>query len=336
MPALTTAINSSFGLNAYTKASKVPRNVRDALSRHPIDSNCILPALLKALDVERLSRSPPSGQLWIVCQSAFGIELVVSCTNNPLGEYPIFITSLYQLPNAALRSRIQEIAKLLLRITGSRRVYSVFAPDSIADMFSEAWSGLTRIQAYPKPYYAAKLSYCTRDTLNDYDNAPNYYLRPAQDSDLNDVARLCHGFADDSAPFFLSEEGAYLEAEHLIQTKQVWVHAASNGRQTAIASIVAFTRNSETNATITKVFTNPDFRGQGCAKRLVRRVCEHLLFKTGKSSVALFVAHDNAPASRVYHNVGFVGLDGTERDSRQAPSWKEIGFDRKKVELGHW
>ncbi|KAF9254830.1 hypothetical protein L218DRAFT_938225 [Marasmius fiardii PR-910] len=323
-----------FKIDAYTTASKIPMNVLDALSSHPVDTNCILPTLLKALNTERVSSLPSHDQLWIVCQSISGVELVLSCTENVLGTNPIFIVNLCPLSIASLRPRIQEMVQQLSRITVLRRVYSVFAPDDIAELFAEAWTRETGIQKYCEPYYAAKLSYCTRMTLTGHDGEPNHYLRPAEDSDLDAIAQLCFAFASDSEPFFLSKDDAYTEAEYLIQDKLIWIHSVPGS--TRVASIVAFTRNCETNATITKVFTNPSYRGQGYAQRLVRRVTEHLLYSMNKNSVALYVAHDNGAASRFYHNVGFVGLDESDRAGHLATSWKEIGFDRREVDLGHW
>ena len=52
--------------------------------------------------------------------------------------------------------------------------------------------------------------------------------------------------------------------------------------------------------------------------------------------MVLFVAHDNVAASKVYHRVGFAGLDKSSRRAEGVNSWLEIGFDRDTVELGHW
>ena len=52
----------------------------------------------------------------------------------------------------------------------------------------------------------------------------------------------------------------------------------------------------------------------------------------------LYVAHSNVAASKVYHRVGYKGLfleDGTEA-TPLVESWLELGFDRKRVDLGHW
>jgi ribosomal protein S18 acetylase RimI-like enzyme len=59
------------------------------------------------------------------------------------------------------------------------------------------------------------------------------------------------------------------------------------------------------------------------------------LLKT-KEAVVLYVAHDNQAAAKVYHRVGFVGLDGKDYSAEGVEPWLEIGFDRDVVELGHW
>lgn len=55
-----------------------------------------------------------------------------------------------------------------------------------------------------------------------------------------------------------------------------------------------------------------------------------------KESVVLYVAHDNKAALKVYHRVGFVGLDEKNSSVDGVEPWLEVGFDRKAVELGHW
>jgi len=121
----------------------------------------------------------------------------------------------------------------------------------------------------------------------------------------------------------------------LVQNQLIWVHHIQrrDDGKSGIASIVAFTRNSETNATISKVFTNPDWRRLGCAERLVRRVTRELL--RTKKTVTLYVGIGN-PAANVYHRVGFVGLDNESDPIEGVENWTEIGFDRSKVQLGHW
>ena len=86
-----------------------------------------------------------------------------------------------------------------------------------------------------------------------------------------------------------------LEATYLVMNRFVWVHTVAIGGQTRVSCIVAFTRNSDRVATITKVgsvfmnsrcyfltdplrfyiqvYTHPQFRGRGIAEKLVRQVC---------------------------------------------------------------
>lgn len=55
-----------------------------------------------------------------------------------------------------------------------------------------------------------------------------------------------------------------------------------------------------------------------------------------KHYVVLYVAHDNS-AARVYERVGFVGLgQGPQKNVPGVERWLEIGFDRSRVDLGHW
>lgn len=62
-----------------------------------------------------------------------------------------------------------------------------------------------------------------------------------------------------------------------------------------------------------------------------------LLQDRGREAVVLFVGCENR-AARVYRRVGFQGLDtivdGSTIDN--VDRWLEVGFDRKKVTLGHW
>ncbi|KAJ7270135.1 hypothetical protein B0H12DRAFT_1094698 [Mycena haematopus] len=328
----------------FFSAHSLPSEVWDALRSYPQNSNCILPIALKSLTREKNHESTlGSDQCWIVVQSDGIIDFVVSVTNGDIGEYPIFFFTthpIHCLTSDFLLPRITRLAEALLAAVPVERVYSIFAPDAITTIFVEIWHSLTGVQGYKEPYYHAKLTYCTRGSFinRQMTTFPGlvYELRPAVDSDLEAVASLCYQFAADSEPFVLSHEGALKEAATLISNNQIWVHGIRrvDDVHDEIASIAAFTRNSENVATISKVFTNPAWRRRGCAERLVRRVCKHLL-KT-KQSVALYVAHNNPAATHVYHKVGFQGLaDGCE-SVKGVDSWLEIGFDRSKVELGHW
>jgi hypothetical protein len=61
-----------------------------------------------------------------------------------------------------------------------------------------------------------------------------------------------------------------------------------------------------------------------------------ILFSTDpKEKIVLFVGNDN-PAAKVYNRVGFVGLDKNKPAVEGVERWLEIGFDRRRVQQGHW
>ncbi|KAJ4470817.1 acyl-CoA N-acyltransferase [Lentinula aciculospora] len=358
MPSIPTPISrtpegSNLEINTYDIASLIPSTVLTTLRQNSIRTNVVLPLIEKAVLNDLGEESFDDEDLWITCSSVdlegnSTLDLVLSCTRSEMGKYPIFIVATVpfsQLTFQFLAPRVYNLVLALERaVISLRRVYSIFAPDIIAHLFAEYWTECTGVAVHDEnPYYSAMLSSCTRESFRNRQETRahegvRYNLRPARYSDLRAVAELCYGFAAESKPFVLDEAGASKEAQILIRNEQVWVHETQSGDkfQPQIACLVAYTRNTPTTATITKVMTSPSHRGKGCAQRLVRQVCKHLLYN-GKHSVALYVAHNNKPASRVYHNVGFVGLrptndipiEGVER-------WSEIGFDQSKVELGHW
>ncbi|KAF9448262.1 hypothetical protein P691DRAFT_792720 [Macrolepiota fuliginosa MF-IS2] len=302
------------------------------------------------LDVQVYNDAPsvPSWA-WVVCSSrtesgGVAVEFVLSVTEGCLDSYPLFMfTTLptHHLTQEFVEPRMEQMVMALLRNVPVKRVYAVYGPDLLARVFARNWTQITGIQNLAhSPYYAAKLSFCTRQTFRNRAMALRadltYEIRPADNNDIRDVAECCGGFADDSAPYSLTWDGAIREATFLVGHHQVWIHriAQKGTSRSEIASIVAFTRNSETNATITKVYTNPKWRRLGCAERLVRKVCEYLL--QSKVTVSLFVAHDNPGAALVYSRVGFVGLGPQEGFVPGVEGWTEIGFDRNFVQLGHW
>ncbi|KAJ7255975.1 hypothetical protein C8J57DRAFT_1437048 [Mycena rebaudengoi] len=302
----------------YRSASSLPDEVWSALKANPQNSNIILPIALKSLAREKNQETAGNDQCWIAVYSHGAVDFVLSCTNGDIATYPIFISTthpIHHLTPDFLLPRLILLAKALHAAVPIERVYSVFAPDAVTTMFVEIWSSLTDVGAYEDDsYYHAKLSYCTKRSFVNRKMPvfPGlvYELRPAVDSDLEGVADLCYQFAADSDPVIPTREASIKEAAILIRNQQIWVHGVrrAGDDHEDIASIVAFTRNSDTFATISKVFTNPAWRRKGCAERLVRRVCKHLLLT--KESVALFVAHDNPAATNVYHRVGFLGLQG--------------------------
>ncbi|TFK56734.1 hypothetical protein OE88DRAFT_51150 [Heliocybe sulcata] len=339
MPIATSTV---YSVSSYKSPSQFPPYVWDALSSAERAANIVLPHALKYCEKEQLD-----GQYWIVCTTpenphSPAVDFILSCTEGPLGTYPIFIFTTIpspQLTSSYASPRIRGMARELHRLVPKERVFSVFAPEPITIMFADWWCRLTGISLAHNPeYYAATFSHCTRDTFINrrmtYVPGMSYNIRPAVEKDQAAIARLCKAFAATSEPFLLSDGAAWREADMLIRNKQIWVHEISEGGCAVdIASIAAYTRNSDHVAAITKVYTNPRWRKRGCAERLVRAVTQHLL-KT-KESVVLYVSHGN-PAAKVYDKVGFVGLRGDAENFRGVDRWLELGFDPEATTLGHW
>ena len=62
-------------------------------------------------------------------------------------------------------------------------------------------------------------------------------------------------------------------------------------------------------------------------------LCVYRIFDQGKEMVALYVGVTNR-ARQVYAEAGFIGLGDTHVEG--VDNWIEIGFDRTKIDLGHW
>ncbi|KAF9004483.1 hypothetical protein BDZ89DRAFT_1049472 [Hymenopellis radicata] len=328
-----TSARSGTFYSIHRSASELPEELWTAATERAGHLNTILSVAQKCLASELSTSTPTSGNVWITLWTYYPpprLELVLACTSNEMGTYPIFIAATApasRLTAQFLHTRLWLLADALRYAVPNSRVYSVFCPDTIAHLFAAIWSALTGIRRYKEPYYAAKLSICTKETLKHGPsrNIPGIPadLRLAVPDDLKGVADLCYGFASESEPFTLTSDLALKQASLLIQDRQVWVYcirADGESDPGDIASIVACTRNSEQCATITKVYTDTRWRRRGCAERLV----------------ALYVARDNTAATKVYNRVGFAGLGEHAVDGVNCEFWSEIGFDREQVELGHW
>ncbi|KAJ2918045.1 hypothetical protein MD484_g2353, partial [Candolleomyces efflorescens] len=332
------AIPKSF-VQICTSAQDFPQKALAVLEANAAKANTILPILLKCRDEERKG-IVNNDNLWLVCYDSSartGIEYIVSCTKGMMGDYPIFVlaTKARQvLKDDEVYDAMQAIGEALDTCIPRQRAYSVFAVDRVAEAFAAAWSERTHIEAYSRPYYDSTISFLSKrdlvlprqkTLLTDID----YDLCPATREDIPAIGKLCEMFAAESEPFVLTPMQGRQEAELLVASGLVWVHRIQRGQgPKEIASIVAYTRNCNKVATITKVYTNPRWRRLGCA--------ESILFSTDpKEQIALFVGNDN-PAAKVYNRVGFVGLDKTKPAVEGVERWLEIGFDRRRVQQGHW
>ncbi|KAG8947888.1 hypothetical protein FRC04_010246 [Tulasnella sp. 424] len=331
----------------YDSPTTLLDKISGALYGREKECNIMLPLIEKLQTRPSFSTSPfcvtPSAPVvddfWLVVQTNTGeVEFVLSCTNGPLGGYPIFIwcgRPVSTMSREFIHQRMALVTQHLLKsLPSPKRVFSVFAPTQVTRAFASEWSILTGFEINQEPYYHATFSSVTAHTLlpaaPSKFELPQYSLRRATAADEAGVADLCYTFALTGDPFVLDRDAALLEATCLISQGQAYVCEVGG----IIVCLVAVTRSSTNHATITKVVTHLDFGRQGWAKRLVREVCLRLLHKERKQSVLLYVALNNTPAERAYKSVGFGGLLGDAQDPNLDTEWLELGFDG--TDLGHW
>ncbi|KAF8548580.1 hypothetical protein OG21DRAFT_746191 [Imleria badia] len=342
---------------AYHHASDLPAEFWRALSQNEAASNVILPFAKKALNFPR--EDDNGDQLWIVLYDGTNdVEFVLSCTKGPLGNYPIFIVTSKSSSQIAqeekhgkkLADSLLPLVLCLLNEVPPQRVFSVFSIAKVAWTFAEIFEVNTRhehgIEALEQPYYDATLTFCTSETLNEPPDSMASFpasgsddivvdRRRADMSHLKGITAMCKAFSETSPPFVLDDLGAELEARLLITNQQACVHVVhKDGQEPEIACLVATTRESENVTAITKVFTAEHWKGRGFAARLLHCVCQCILQK--KKRVVLYVDNSEASVSirKVYHKIGFQGLDVSGQQVKDVERWMEIGF--VGTNLGHW
>lgn len=299
-------------------------------------ANVILPHAEKVSSHQEFL--PGSEQLWLVYSepATSNIRYILSCTEGPLGKYPLFIVPIapIELTPELLQGPMEAFCEGLLNEADFRRqrVFSVFSVEAVSKAFASAWEKITEIKRKDAPYYDAFFSICTPETLvrhGPQSMDEEIELRLAVPQDADKISQLCQEFASTSDPYTLTLARASEEARLLIENGQVWVYEIKEGGgEPDIASIVAATRQSDTVVAITKVYTPDRWQRGGRAIRLVRRVCRELL-KTHEQ-VVLYVGATN-PAQKLYDRVGFQDL---HEETPGAERWLEIGFDG--AEVGHW
>ncbi|CAA7260423.1 unnamed protein product [Cyclocybe aegerita] len=331
-------------VQTFQRASEVPRFVWDTLKANQVKANVVLPTLLKSLALERSGRMP-GDHLWIVSyilpphpHAQPQVRFVLSCTDNSVSRNPIFIftplPSKHLQYDKAIHSSIALLATELRKHQPDDRVYSVFAVDVVSSVWVHVWAHMTGIAAIKEPYKTVQLSYVTRSTFIQKDPPTTHELRPATREDIPEIVRLWHMSTDGNHPFALDQEGAFCEATALVESGQVWVYKLfDRGYPPRIVTIAAFARYSETVATLTKLYSDPEWCGRGYAGRLARAVC-HELLKT-KEKVATFVRY-NCSDHHIFGRIGFVGIGINSPAPEDVETWFEIGFDPARVKLGCW
>ena len=159
----------------YRSVHALPRRVWDTLRADPRRSNAILSHAEKALTNTVDEEPPTPKECWITCStvnlpSSETMDFILSCTDTPMGSYPIFIYSTRhssRLADDFLLSRLSLLVNVLHSTVSVSRVFSVFAPDPVTEMFTKLWVNLTGIHPAPQPYFAATFTACTKFTLAD-------------------------------------------------------------------------------------------------------------------------------------------------------------------------
>lgn len=176
-------------------------------------------ALTSPRDVENWLNSPAHNvpedpnafwlTVWTVdpAQDTATLDIILSCVDWTLGNYPIFLWSPQPGDKAWGTPRIAELTNSLLECVPPERVFSVFGMTWVVKTFSEYWAGLTGHEVESEPFYAALLSYCTQSTLTDSSTRlpAGHVIRLAIQSDVESVAQLCKEFGDDSVSVSLSK-----------------------------------------------------------------------------------------------------------------------------------
>ena len=310
MSAATNSSSSRQQQNAFivhTSPTDFLATTQAWLLAHERRANIILPHAEK-LKAQEQSGTLAPGQFWVTAWSASPpnplstppthrgphLDFVLACTEGHMGTYPLFLFSTHDIvtpPEQWLDQYMHQLAQKLTTLVDPARVFSIFGQERAVQMLCSHWSNLTGFHPVSQPYYEASSTYCTPESFVSSRSTPEagHVMRKAVPSDLDQVARLCQEFAEDSVsryyfpfrlncrltgpqpPFTLSMDRARREAQYLIHHGLVWVYIMDGG---ALSTIVAVTRSSSQVAGITKVYTTPQFRRRGCADRLVAHVCE--------------------------------------------------------------
>lgn len=347
---------STISTSVYHSAGAFLADTESHLHSQDMACNTILP-LAQRYRARGGSRiTPSSDNIWLASWTSrpskrIVLDFVLAVVRSPIGKtLPVFIHSTRptsSIDTATIYDHVKHMVDTLAAVVPRRRVFAVFAPTPITYAFTQCWSAHTGAMPINIPFYAAALTYVTRDTLTSSEATIRrlqskgrrqlpYILQLATLNDLDDVATLCKAFADDAETYPISIADARREARAYIDAGEMYgcYVEAEDGTQKLI-SIAAVARYSGRNATITKVHTDRDFQRCSYAEVLVRFVCETLLYGPQHSYdvVSLFAAFENKPANITYDRVGFVGLMGKLRPD-DVDAYLEIGFE--DADMGFW
>ena len=369
---------SNLSYNIYDRASNLPPSVVDVLRLNARKANVILPTLEKAL-ARGHAGQPQGGQVWITCSYSSDVKFVLAITQGYMGPYPAFIFTTIpfdKLTDQYIRPFISMLAQALAGAVPMQRIFSVFAVEPVTLIFVEEWARITGIQAYPEPYYAAKISHCTLaslDSRSTFDDAAlGYYLRPAVQADIPAIAKLCLLFAAAAVSVLVScsflllilslsslhsgcrrvERGKKQRYLFIIgkygsiqpETKpnkkrlhRLW-HAPATARQLAQSRRSLLTLVCAT--AVVRSASSDMFANSKLSCFLGSWIFSNRayasLLTTEGKESVVLYVAHDNPAAN--HVYGKVGFAGLGNGERvlDVDPWMEIGFDRTKVVLGHW
>lgn len=136
-------------------------------------------------------------------QGVAHLEIALACHRAGQHELPVFVwaTQPKMLSSSQwLAPRVAALADHLASCVPPTRVFSVFGMTALVRAFSKHWTSLTGFTVEPQPFYAAYLTYCTKETLTEpnADLPFGHVIRRGLMCDIEDIARLGKVFADDS------------------------------------------------------------------------------------------------------------------------------------------
>jgi hypothetical protein len=207
------ARSEEFKISVHHSARSLGKNVWEAIHAYPRTSNLIAAKLLKMLAQEQAGGPAIPDQFWIVYETNGSVDLILACTEGDIRSYPIFIFSARtsaQLDDLFLRLRIERLVRAVHNTVSTRRVFSVFSLERITTLFVEIWSQVTQIAPYPDPYYAAKLTYVTKYSLENRSASLctdfAYELLQAVEDDIPQIAPLFVGFSQESVRSYIAQQ----------------------------------------------------------------------------------------------------------------------------------
>ncbi|KAJ8472970.1 hypothetical protein ONZ51_g8162 [Trametes cubensis] len=290
-------------VSVFRHPAHFPSAVWDSLASQPRRSNILYAHAAKLATVAPNTQLNHSQDLWIVSwvsQPESTVAFVVACTTGPIAPYPIFIYTplpISSLASSFVQLHMNAVIQTLRLHMRPERIFSAFGSERVVEVFASAWTKETGVQlSNPSVYYHAKLMFCTTATLK----AGRQHLV------ADGAVRMRAAVAADVEKLARLCHGFAAGSEPFVLTPaQAYQEAKSmiQNRQAWVCAVGG--------------------QEQGAEIALLRV----------KESVVLYVAHNNPGAENVYRRVGFA--DSTD-PAGTLETWKEIGFDRNAVQLGHW